>query len=457
MPGIRLAIVVLLAGCIDRPVAAVNPEASKEELTEFAVAVNRDLDILFVIDDSRSMEAEQTSLATNFDRISNALEALEDGLPNVHIGVVSTNVGAGTACGDADGDDGILQNTPREAGCAPPRGRYIENIEGVANYDGTLAETFSCIARLGTDGCGFEQPLEAMRRALDGSNPANQGFLRPGALLAVIFITDEDDCSAFDPSMFARLAEPGQPALGPQTSFRCFRYGVECDDGADPTVLGPRQSCAPRTDSPYMEAVQDYVAFLKGLKQFESQILVAGIVGDRAPIEVAPDSDGDACLMYSCGGSEVCEGSSVDVPGAVPPIRLGAFLDAFQLSHTTTICDEDLSDGVQQIADFIKDGFGGHCIQGRLRDMDPETDGLQYECSVSETRSPNTAARVERVLPRCDDEADPQRSSVLPCFAIASDPATCASTPDNLSVEVFYALDETVPPDTIIRAHCVAD
>lgn len=457
MPWIRCLVALLLAGCIDRPIAAVNPEANKEEQTEFPVALNRDLDILFVIDNSGSMEAEQTSLATNFVRISNALEALEDGLPNIHIGVVSTDVGAGNQCGsDPDGDDGTLQNAARELGCSPPRGRYIENIEGVPNYDGSLAETFSCIARLGKSGCGFEQPLEAMRRALDGSNPANQGFLRPNALLAVIFIADEDDCSAFDPAMFARTPEPGQPDLGPQTSFRCFRYGVECDDGADPTVFGPRQSCTPRTDSPYMVDVQEYVTFLKGLKPFESQILVAGIVGERTPVTVAPDRNQNPCLMYSCGGSDVCEGA-VDLPGAVPPIRLGTFLDAFQLNHTTTICDEDLSDAVQQIADFIRDGLEGHCIQGRLRDMDPETPGLQYECSVSEIRSPATAERTERVFTPCDDEADPARSSTLPCYVIASDPATCASTPDNLSVQVYYPADETVPPDTIIRAHCVAD
>jgi hypothetical protein len=89
--------------------------------------------------------------------------------------------------------------------------------------------------------------------------------------------------------------------------------------------------------------------------------------------------------------------------------------------------------------------------------MDPETPGLQYECSVSEIRSPTTDQRVERIVAACDDEASPEESTTLPCYTITSDAATCASTEDHLSVEVFYDANETVPPDTLIRASCVAD
>ena len=41
-----------------------------------------------------------------------------------------------------------------------------------------------------------------MKRALDGSNPENEGFLRDDAFLAVIFVADEDDCSAFSRGVF---------------------------------------------------------------------------------------------------------------------------------------------------------------------------------------------------------------------------------------------------------------
>ena len=82
-------------------------------------------DILFVIDNSNSMGEEQTSLSTNFPNFINVLEGIEGGLPNVHLGVVSSNVGAGgqpiSACTD-DGDNGRLQGAPRIAGCTPPTG-----------------------------------------------------------------------------------------------------------------------------------------------------------------------------------------------------------------------------------------------------------------------------------------------------------------------------------------------
>src|ERR1041385_8192526 len=60
------------------------------------------------------------------------------------------------------------------------------------NYSGTLEDTFTQIANAGTNGCGFEQHIEAVKRALN-NNPANAGFLRPTAYLAVILILDEDD------------------------------------------------------------------------------------------------------------------------------------------------------------------------------------------------------------------------------------------------------------------------
>ncbi|HTM20498.1 MAG TPA: hypothetical protein VL172_08325, partial [Kofleriaceae bacterium] len=158
----------LASACIDRPVTSVEPDPSVEEETTFPVHLNRDLDLLFVIDNSRSMTPEQDSLAVNFYRLIDALESLPTGLPNLHIGVISTDMGAGESCNTNDG--GRLQVTPRVAGCAPPGPEpYIVDIGGVRNYSGTLADTFSCIARLGPNGCGFEQTLSSLRAALDGS------------------------------------------------------------------------------------------------------------------------------------------------------------------------------------------------------------------------------------------------------------------------------------------------
>lgn len=64
-----------------------------------------------------------------------------------------------------------------------------------------LVQQFADTVRsLGVNGSTFEAGLEAMHLALDElsaphSSGHNRGFPRPGADLAVIFLTDEDDCS----------------------------------------------------------------------------------------------------------------------------------------------------------------------------------------------------------------------------------------------------------------------
>ncbi|MFH2008695.1 MAG: hypothetical protein ABI333_19060 [bacterium] len=84
----------------------------------------------------------------------------------------------------------------------------------------TLQEVFSCMADRGTGGCGYEQPLEAMHRALD-DHPDNVGFVRDNAYLTVVSVTDEDDCSAANPGVFSNESlTQGGVNLGPHRHRR---------------------------------------------------------------------------------------------------------------------------------------------------------------------------------------------------------------------------------------------
>src|SRR5690606_36463172 len=50
----------------------------------------------------------------------------------------------------------------------------------------------------GVSGCGFESQLESMYLSLvraQNANEASYGFLRSNAILAIVFVTDEADCS----------------------------------------------------------------------------------------------------------------------------------------------------------------------------------------------------------------------------------------------------------------------
>src|SRR5947207_6722936 len=79
----------LLAGCPDRSISEVNPLQGRVEAKDIPVVINRDLDLLFVIDDSPSMADKQANLAANFPQFMKVLSSIPGGLPNVHIGVVT--------------------------------------------------------------------------------------------------------------------------------------------------------------------------------------------------------------------------------------------------------------------------------------------------------------------------------------------------------------------------------
>lgn len=104
--------VTALAGCPSREVSEVGIVQQKQQKKQIDVELKRDLDILFVIDNSDSMGEEQASLAANFPAFIDKLQNIEGGLPNVHIGVVTTDVGAGNVndlCSTATSDKGELQ------------------------------------------------------------------------------------------------------------------------------------------------------------------------------------------------------------------------------------------------------------------------------------------------------------------------------------------------------------
>ncbi len=76
--------------------------------------INNNIDILFMIDNSSSMKSMQEKLCTQLPTFMNVLEKLPNGLPNVHIAVVSSDMGApGDSVGSIGctpyGDDGGFQ------------------------------------------------------------------------------------------------------------------------------------------------------------------------------------------------------------------------------------------------------------------------------------------------------------------------------------------------------------
>ncbi len=439
---------VLVTACIGRDVSDVEPTQNKQLVKDIPVELNSKLDLLFVIDNSGSMADEQASLEQNFDRFINVLSTIEGlGLPDIHIGVVSTDLGTGpfgiAGCGGA-GDDGVLQNTPRFAGCNPPAGQFISDVNDGAggrtrNYTGDLSDTFGCIARLGTSGCGFEQPLESMRRALDGRHAQNAGFLREDALLGVVIITDEDDCSTKNTQMFDTSQTGIDDPLGPLSSHRCFEFGVACDPDT-PRQTGAKLGCVPREDSQYMHGVAEYVDFLTDLKGDPTLVVVAGIIGPDDPVIVGADDQGNPGLEPSCQSGTA---------NALPAVRIQSFLAGFDATRATaaTICNSDLQDALTQIAELLKRNLGDPCLTGAVR--------LPLECVVSEVRN-----GAETLMDECENPNDPDdpATNTHPCFLIVEKPDVCKApaAPTNLALNLHYGT-ENAPFGTRAQVRCVTD
>lgn len=243
-----------------RPACGAVSGFQEIDLTLEGVEVGRKLDLLFVIDNSGSMGEEQESMAALLPFFAETLlrgDFDRDGVPDfepivdVHIGVVSTDMGVAghegipTCSANAgSGDDGILRTAPgpgREGCEASYPGilafRPDEHSADLAEAIDAYGADLGCMVQLGVSGCGHEQPLEAALKALTpSSNTAitfmngslghgdaeNAGFLRSDSVLAIVVVTDEEDCSVADG--FGELFDPLSTTYTGDPNLRCFEY-----------------------------------------------------------------------------------------------------------------------------------------------------------------------------------------------------------------------------------------
>lgn len=379
------------------------------------------LDVLFVIDTSGSMLAEQAALVQSAgEQFIGQLMGDLGGQPDLHVAFTSTDVDVSPlsvpGC-STDVEDGRFQVGDGTTTC-PIDGTYlIDRDDGnggrTTNYTGSFVDAFTCAARLGNQGCGFEQPLEAMRRALDGRYPEHAGFLRDDALLLVVFITDEDDCSVFDVNLFGDPnAGIGSP-LGPRTSFRCFEFGVACDPD-DPRTFGGKTGCESREDSAYITPVADYADFLRALKPDPAMVMLAGIYGPVGPVEVGPDPimAEFPALMPTCAAP----GTNVE---ASPPIRLAQLSDQFFSSRFVfaSLCDSAMSERLYKVSRSAAGLMQGRpCLLGNVG----------ASTTSERCRAFDVAGTSEKAIPRCGG------GTTTGCFEVGTS-AQCDYTPSGLA------------------------
>jgi hypothetical protein len=174
-------------------------------------------------------------------------------------------------------------------------------------------------------------------------------------------------------------------------------------------------------------------------------VVVAGSVGDAAPVEVILDDAGGPALLPSCTSA---------VGEAAPAIRLTSFAEQFpQRNKLTTICNEDISDGLIILADLLAKTLGVPCVEGEV-DLDPTVPGVQHECYVSDIRYPGEDRQEETLLPPCSDSTP--EPGEMPCWRFVVYDAACPDTPTHTVLVVERgAADVAHGTHTILR--CALD
>lgn len=155
------------------PTEPTNPSVvlnDKVEKFTQNVAESHPVDILWVIDDSGSMADEQNALAANFESFINQF-LLKD--IDFRMGITTTD-GTSTKNGKMVGDSSKLTS----AAALANKSQFLSN--------------FKSWVKVGTKGSGREQGLQTSENFI---NRYEASFLRKDAVLAIVYLTDEEDSS----------------------------------------------------------------------------------------------------------------------------------------------------------------------------------------------------------------------------------------------------------------------
>jgi hypothetical protein len=318
------------------------------------------------------------------------------------------------------------------------------DVEGTQSAD-DFADDVSCTTMLGTDGCGYESQLNSMLAAVTPSDSStvsflygtgvadlpypegNAGFLREEALLAIIMITDEDDCSTDNPELFNRdsttLNDPNAPFLDPGGGAEPFRHRsiTRCNffkeelypvqrfvDGLLAAKPANRLIFASITgvpndavdlDAQYYEGAAAFDAILAHPDMEVRDHIVEGSDPPywlRVPNNISGDSPALACWRCTNpedpAGADVevddymeCTGADRDLQYAVPADRIVRVARELRARDVITvidsICTRDFGNAVTNILVNIVRATKPSCLK---RELNPDVTGA-VPCNFLET------------------------------------------------------------------------
>jgi hypothetical protein len=210
--GVAAIAALALTGCPNYLFVEKLPASTCERHIVTPAAKPAPADILFVVDDSCSMDNKQMNLEQNFHTF---IQNISSGVGDYQIAVVSTNMDMNNfPMGEVGGqtnatyegapyfyltslDSNACHTVGIQHGCfrGPDPGSRI--VTSALPADQQVSK-FQANVAVGSCGSGIETGLSAMQSAIQQANQGgcNQGFLRPDANLVIIVLSDEDDTDA---------------------------------------------------------------------------------------------------------------------------------------------------------------------------------------------------------------------------------------------------------------------
>jgi hypothetical protein len=384
--------------------ASVTAESSSGNETD-VVPSGGAVDVLFVVGNTATMGPEQAKLAAGIAAFADTLDAAA---LDWRIGVTTTDNGhplctasspeggklrasscrsrlgefvygpqpidaTSEACLDVCAHDSItVEPTPTDVDPEPKQRQWIETIGGVSNVGEGVptGEALACLMPQGIDGCGFQQPLESMLKAVLRSSTRSEGqygFLREGVLKAIVIVTEEADCSYATGfvEIFDSEAQGGNEvfwsdpdASGP-TRAVCWNAGTVCTGGpgtydeCHAADLGIDGSPVAMADEAVMRPLSRYADLLGDT----GEVYLAAIDGvpigyeDGAVDMVFEDSD-DPQEQIDFGIGPGCSNGD---ESAVPSVRVRELVEQFDGGERNDFssCEDSYDTALTTIAERI--------------------------------------------------------------------------------------------------------
>ncbi|HAA54432.1 MAG TPA: hypothetical protein DCE42_06730 [Myxococcales bacterium] len=278
IPLLILSLSFGFTACNDYPIQRLQVNNYTEVTDIVNVVGERKVDILFVIDNSDSMKEEQDKLKKNFTHFINKLV---DKITDYQIGIITTDMDSALGQGRLQAAEGVPKI-----------------IRGLDMTRQQVIDAFVKNSTIGTGGSSYEQGLAAMKAALSPAllNTSNKGFLRDGAMLVVLFVSDEEDCSHG-----GRIKGRWVPDVCWTPPTEVMKYDRTDEPIKDP--YNPDQDLHGKRH--LLEPVDHYVDFLKGLKDTRGRsrtVLVSGLIGNPKVQIKDPANPNTSRLIDPAGG-----------------------------------------------------------------------------------------------------------------------------------------------------------